>query len=121
MFKSAVFSYVWRSESQSQSTPCFFVVFREHWLKRMALGLLLLLAAPAWATSVVYTVNSASDSSSGTASNCTNSGNTCTLRDAIAAVNAYTSGAVSIVFDSTVFASAQTIALTNGQLKITNK
>ncbi len=53
----------------------------------------------------VYTVNTNLDDSAGTAANCTASGSTCSLRDALAAAAAQTSA--DIVFDSTVFAANQ--------------
>src|SRR5208282_3193156 len=62
----------------------------------------------------------------GSASNCvaqttpgtTTNSDTCSLRDAL--LFAATAGAGSISFDSTVFASPQTIALTNGTLTVPN-
>ena len=68
-----------------------------------------------------FVVNTSADDATGTASNCvpnpatTGAGN-CSLRDALAASAA--AGAANITFDATVFASAQTITLTNGTLTI---
>jgi predicted outer membrane repeat protein len=65
-----------------------------------------------------YVVTTNSDDVTGTPSNCPipSSGNTCTLRDALAAAAAAGSG--NITFDPTAFGSAQTIAITNGTLII---
>ena len=65
-----------------------------------------------------YVVTTNADDAAGTPSDCPipSSGNTCTLRDALAAVAA--TGAGNITFDPTAFATAQTITLTNGTLNI---
>lgn len=65
-----------------------------------------------------YVVTTNGDDATGTPSNCPipSSGNTCTLRDALAA--SALSGAGSITFDPTAFATAQTITVTNNTLTI---
>jgi CSLREA domain-containing protein len=65
-----------------------------------------------------YVVTTNGDDATGTPSDCPipSSGNTCTLRDALAAVAA--AGAGNITFDPTAFATAQTITLTNGTLNV---
>jgi CSLREA domain-containing protein len=54
----------------------------------------------------IYTVNTNVDDSTGVAANCSGSSSTCSLRDALAAAAAATSGA-DIEFDPTVFAASQ--------------
>ena len=68
-----------------------------------------------------YVVNTTTDDATGTASNCTPTEGTCTLRDALAAAQAEGTG--NITFDSTVFLATNTTAqntikLANGTLSI---
>lgn len=65
-----------------------------------------------------YVVETTADDASGVASNCPagGGGTTCTLRDALAAAAA--TGTGNITFAPTVFATAQTITLSNGTLNI---
>ena len=59
-----------------------------------------------------YVVTTATDDSTGTASNCTPGGSNCSLRDALAAASA--AGAGNITFSSSAFPAATTIQLTSG-------
>jgi len=65
-----------------------------------------------------YVVTTNADDATGTPSDCPipSTGNTCTLRDALAA--AASAGSGNIIFDPTAFATAQTITLSNGTLEI---
>jgi hypothetical protein len=73
-----------------------------------------------------FIVTVITDTTTGTANNCTDQsvagaapGMLCSLRDAIAAANAIAAGSnVTIIFDQTIFATAQTILLSNGQLEL---
>ncbi len=78
----------------------------------------------------VVTVNT--DTTTGTVSNCTDQNVTntpdtnCSLRDAIAAANAISfapgvTSSTTITFDPTVFGTAKTITLVNGQLELSKK
>ncbi len=57
----------------------------------------------------IYTVNTNLDDSTGTAANCTGSNSSCSLRDALAAAAAATSGA-DITFDAAVFGASQPVS-----------
>ncbi len=70
---------------------------------------------PLTVTAPNYVVTTTADDA-GAPSNCTSGGSGCSLRDALAAATA--AGGAHISFDSTVFAAAQTITLTNGTLNI---
>jgi len=73
-----------------------------------------------------FVVTVITDTTTGTADNCTDQSAAgaapdmlCSLRDAIAAANAIAAGSdVTITFDQTIFATVQTILLSNGQLEL---
>ncbi len=75
-----------------------------------------------------FVVTVITDTTMGTANDCTDQSATgaapdmlCSLRDAIAAANALSAGSnATITFDQTTFATPQTILLSNGQLELSN-